>query len=215
MHKANSQKTYLRKLHSADDRSDRQSPLNFGWEWTMIDSKSSKVDGFDRRSILIAATAMVATAAAVSSSNEANAQTPATPLASWNDGPAKQAILDFVRATTSGTTLVPPEDRIATFDQDGTLWVEHPLYSQAFFALYRVHEMAPQHPEWKDAEPFKSVIAGDREALAKFTERDWFEIIGATHSGMSTDEFPGLVRPWLEAAKDPRFKRSFTDLVYQ
>ncbi len=165
--------------------------------------------------MLIAGSAMIA-ASATLGSTETQAQTPTGPLASWNDGPAKQAILDFVRVCTdpSGKAFVPPEDRIATFDQDGTLWVEHPLYSQAFFALYRVHVLAPQHPEWKTVEPFKSVLSGGTEALGKFTERDWFQIIGATHSGMSTDEFPPLVEQWLEAAKDPRFKRPFTDLVY-
>jgi phosphoglycolate phosphatase-like HAD superfamily hydrolase len=159
----------------------------------------------------------MATTTAMLGATATKAQTPASPLASWNDGPTKQAILDFVRATTdqSGKTFVPPEDRIATFDQDGTLWVEHPLYAQAMFALYRVHVMAPKHPEWRSAEPFKSVLSGDRAALAKLTERDWFIIVAATHSGMSTDEFPALVGAWLDAAKDPRFKRPFTDLVYQ
>ena len=96
------------------------------------------------------------------------AQAADDPLASWNDGPAKQAILDFVNATTTegSPTYVPPEDRIATFDQDGTLWVSHPLYAQAMFALDRVHELAPKHPEWKKEEPFKAVLAGDRAAMA-------------------------------------------------
>ena len=97
------------------------------------------------------------------------------PLPSWNDGPAKQAIVEFVEAVTTegGADFVPPEDRIATFDQDGTLWVEHPLYSQAMFALDRVGALAPEHPEWKDQEPFKAVPTGDRAAMAKFTEQDW------------------------------------------
>jgi phosphoglycolate phosphatase-like HAD superfamily hydrolase len=147
----------------------------------------------------------------------AAAQSSAPPLDSWNDWPAKQAILDFVQATTnpSSKAFVPPEDRIATFDQDGTLWVEHPLYAQAMFALYRVHSLAPQHPEWLQTEPFKSVLSGKPELLGKFTEKDWFAIVAATHSGMTTDEFPALVATWLETARDPRFKRPFTDLVYQ
>lgn len=182
----------------------------------MDNLKSSKSNGIDRRLILFGASVAVV-AAATGQYPAAYAQTPAGPLASWNDGPTKQAILDFIRAATdpSSKAFVPPEDRIATFDQDGTLWLEQPLYTQAMFALYRVHALAPQHPEWQSVEPFKSVLSGKPEALAKFTERDWFVIVAATHSGMSTDEFPALVGPWLEAAKDPRFKRSFTDLVYQ
>ena len=85
---------------------------------------------------------------------------------------------------------MPPEDRIATFDQDGTLWVEHPLYTQAMFALDRVHELAPKHPEWKTTEPFKAVLADDKAAMAKFTEADWEKIIAATHAGMSTEALP-------------------------
>jgi hypothetical protein len=145
----------------------------------------------------------------------ARAQT--TPLAAWNDGPAKQAILDFVRATTdrANANYVPPEDRIATFDQDGTLWVEHPLYGQAFFALDRVHELAPKHPEWKSREPFKAVLTNDLSALAHFSERDWAELIFATHAGMSQAQFLEIVTQWLATAKHPRFKRPFTELVYQ
>ena len=97
-----------------------------------------------------------------------------------------------------------PADRIATFDQDGTLWVEHPLYTQAMFALDRVHELAPKHPEWKTKEPFKAVLAGDREAMAKFSEGDWAEIIGATHAGMSTEEFLGIVRATGSARRSTR-----------
>jgi phosphoglycolate phosphatase-like HAD superfamily hydrolase len=110
---------------------------------------------------------------------------------------------------------VVPEDRIATFDQDGTLWVEHPLYTQAMFALDRVHTLAPQHPEWKSREPFMAVLSSDQEALTKFTERDWIEIVAATHAGMSTEAFLGIVGQWLETAKHPRFKRPYTELVYQ
>jgi hypothetical protein len=145
----------------------------------------------------------------------AHAQT--EPLASWNEGPAKQAILDFVKATTdrASADYVPPEDRIATFDQDGTLWVEHPLYGQAFFALDRVHEMAPHHPEWKSQEPFKAVLANDMPALAHFSERDWAELIFVTHAGMSQAAFLQIATQWLTTAKHPRFKRLFTELIYQ
>jgi phosphoserine phosphatase len=139
------------------------------------------------------------------------------PLPSWNDGAAKQAIVKFVNAvtTTGGADYVAPADRIATFDQDGTLWVEHPVYTQAMFALDRVHELAPQHPEWKTKEPFKAVLAGNREAMAKFSEGDWAEIIGATHAGMSTEAFLGIVGNWLAKARHPRFGRPPTELVYQ
>ena len=145
------------------------------------------------------------------------AQAADDPLASWNDGPAKQAILDFVKATTTegSPTYVPPEDRIATFDQDGTLWVEHPLYAQAMFALDRVHELAPKHPEWKKKQPFKAVLAGDRAAMAKFGEGDWAQIVAATHAGMSTEDFLAIVKQWLATARHPRFQRPYTDLVYQ
>nr|WP_294564161.1 HAD family hydrolase [uncultured Rhodopila sp.] len=145
------------------------------------------------------------------------AQAQTDPLASWNDGPAKQAILDFVKSTTdrASSNYVPPEDRIATFDQDGTLWVEHPLYTQAFFALDRVHEMAPKHPEWKSREPFKAVLANDLPALAHFSERDWAEIVFVTHAGMSQAEFLDIATKWIATAKHPRFKRPFTELVYQ
>jgi phosphoserine phosphatase len=180
----------------------------------MENLKSGEGGGISRRLILLGAPVAVAAAGQYAATQ---AQTPASPLASWNDGPPKQAILDFVQATTdqSSKTFVAPEDRIATFDQDGTLWTEHPLYTQAMFALDRVHTIAPQHPEFEKVEPFKSVLSGDREALGNFTERDWAEIIAATHAGMSTEEFPALVGPWLQTAKDPRFKRPFTDLVYQ
>jgi phosphoglycolate phosphatase-like HAD superfamily hydrolase len=145
------------------------------------------------------------------------AQAQTTPLASWNDGPAKQAILDFVKETTdrASTSYVPPEERIATFDQDGTLWVEHPLYSQAFFALDRVHELAPKHPEWKSREPFKAVLANDLSALAHFSERDWAELVFVTHAGMSQAAFLEIVQKWMATAKHPRFKRPFTELTYQ
>jgi phosphoglycolate phosphatase-like HAD superfamily hydrolase len=147
----------------------------------------------------------------------ATAGAPTDPLPSWNDGPAKQAIVDFVTAvsTEGGPDYVAPADRIATFDNDGTMWVSHPLYTQAVFALDRLHELAPKHPEWKDEGPFKAVLAGDRTAMAKFSEGDWAKIIAVTHAGMSTEEFIVIVKEWLATAKDPRWKRPYTDLVYQ
>ncbi|HKV53674.1 MAG TPA: HAD family hydrolase [Candidatus Binataceae bacterium] len=146
---------------------------------------------------------------------QANAQTPA--LASWNDGPAKQAIVSFVKEVTdkSSAKYVAPEDRIATFDQDGTLWVEHPLYTQAMFALARVHDLAHEHPEWKQRDPFRAVLANDRAALAKFSESDWEIILAATHAGMTTEAFQQLVKQWLATARDPRFHQHYTALVYQ
>jgi phosphoglycolate phosphatase-like HAD superfamily hydrolase len=139
------------------------------------------------------------------------------PLPSWNQGPAQQAILRFVQAvTTKGSPhYAEPADRIATFDQDGTLWVEHPLYPQAMFALERVQEIAAKHPEWKTTPPFKAVLANDREAMARFTEPDWAKIIAATHAGMTTGEFLRIVHDWLDKARHPRFKRPYTELVYQ
>jgi phosphoglycolate phosphatase-like HAD superfamily hydrolase len=147
----------------------------------------------------------------------ASAGAQAAPLASWNDGPAKQAIIEFVRTTTNrgSPKFVPPAERIATFDNDGTLWVEKPFYTQGVFALDRVGTLAAQHPEWKDTEPFKSVIARDKEAMAKFTEQDFEKIIAATHSGMTVEAFRTIVANWLATAKDERYKRHYTELVYQ
>ena len=158
---------------------------------------------------------VVATAVGCASTTQVLAQI--DPLASWNDGSAKKAIVEFVRMTTdqSSPQFVPPARRIATFDQDGTLWVEHPIYTQAMFALDRVRVLAPAHPEWKNEEPFKAVLSGDLAAVAHFTEKDWTEIVGATHAGMSTDEFLDIAKRWLETAKHPRFERLHTELVYQ
>ena len=138
------------------------------------------------------------------------------PLPSWNNGPAKQAIISFVRDTTekSSSKYVEPQDRVATFDQDGTLWTEHPLYTQAMFALDRLGKLAPQHAEWKDTQPFKAVLENDHEAMSKFTESDWLQIVAVTHAGMRTEEFQALVEQWLATAKAPRFDRPYTDLVY-
>ena len=138
-------------------------------------------------------------------------------LPSWNDGRARRAILDFVRETTNraGASYVRPEDRVAVFDQDGTLWVEHPLYTQAMFALDRVRALAPKHPEWKTTEPFRAVLAGDQAAIEKFHEADWAQIIAATHAGISVEEFLAIVDDWLTTARHPRFHRPYTDLAYK
>jgi len=167
-----------------------------------------------RRSFL--AVPMAAPALLSVASNSA-AQEAAQSLPSWNDGPAQQAILDFVRATTdqSSKSFIRSEDRIATFDQDGTMWVEHPVYTQAMFALDRVHTLAPHHPEWRSQEPFKSVLTNDTAAMEKFSERNWAEIVFASHAGMSQTDFQDIVRQWLATAKHPRFERLYTELVYQ
>lgn len=139
------------------------------------------------------------------------------PLPSWNEGQTKQGILDFVRnvATASSQNFVPPEERIAVFDNDGTLWAEQPMYFQLAFALDRVKALAPQHPEWKDREPFASLLHGDLKGALAGGEHAILEIVMATHAGMTTEEFEKIVKDWLPTAKHPRFKRPYTDLVYQ
>jgi phosphoserine phosphatase len=139
------------------------------------------------------------------------------PLPSWNDGPAKQAILELVRATTEAGSpdFVAPEARLATFDQDGTLWVEHPVYTQLVFALDRVAALAPEHPTWKEKEPFRTVLSGDRAAIAKLSLRDLEEIVFATHAGMPVDAFTAIAAAWSAEARDPRWHRPYTELVYQ
>ena len=138
-------------------------------------------------------------------------------LPSWNDGPAKQAILDFVRGTTdrSSPSYVSLEDRIAVFDQDGTLWVEHPMYTQVVYCLERVPAVVAKKPELKNVEPFKTVLSGTREAMAKLSLRDLEKILAATLTGMSVEEFNAEAKRWLETAKHPRWNRPYTELVYQ
>jgi phosphoglycolate phosphatase-like HAD superfamily hydrolase len=139
------------------------------------------------------------------------------PLPSWNDGPAKQAVEDFVRTTTEtgGAKFVPPEERVATFDQDGTLWVEHPLYSQFVYCLDRVPVLAKEKPELKDVEPFKTVLSGDLEAVSKLPLPELVKIAAATLTGMTTEQFQAEVKNWLATAKDHRWKRPYTELTYQ
>ncbi|MCB1689993.1 MAG: haloacid dehalogenase-like hydrolase [Halioglobus sp.] len=137
-------------------------------------------------------------------------------LASWNDGPTKQAILDFVKKTTDPKSgdFVPVEDRIATFDNDGTLWVEHPMYTQLAFALDRVKKLAPEHPEWKTTQPFKAVLDNDMKALGAAGEKGLLELVMASHAGMSTAEFETIVKDWLATARHPRFNKPYTELTY-
>ncbi|MBA3964738.1 MAG: haloacid dehalogenase-like hydrolase [Nitrospirales bacterium] len=139
------------------------------------------------------------------------------PLPSWNEGQTKQEILDFVRnvTTASSPNFAPPEERIAVFDNDGTLWSEQPMYFQLAFALDRVKALAPQHPEWKDREPFASLLNGDLKGALTGGEHAIFEIVMATHAGMTTEEFEKVLKDWLATARHPRFKRPYTDLVYQ
>jgi phosphoglycolate phosphatase-like HAD superfamily hydrolase len=138
------------------------------------------------------------------------------PLASWRDGPAKQAILTFVNDTTSqGPKFVPPEDRIATFDQDGTLWVERPLYTQVIYCLDRVPKAVKANPTLAKERPFKTVLSGDREAIAKLSTEDLLKILAATLTGMDVEAFRDDVVEWIGRARDPRWRRLYTELVYQ
>jgi phosphoglycolate phosphatase-like HAD superfamily hydrolase len=141
----------------------------------------------------------------------------ADPLPSWNDGPTKKSILDFVAAVTKdgGPDYVAPAERIATIDNDGTLWIEQPIYTQFAFAVDRVKATANQHPEWKTQEPFASILSGNLKGLAASGEKGMVEIVEATHSGITTADFNKTVKEWLAAAKHPRFKVLYTDLVYQ
>ncbi|MBS0520698.1 MAG: haloacid dehalogenase-like hydrolase [Proteobacteria bacterium] len=138
-------------------------------------------------------------------------------LASWNDGPAKQAILDFVHATTDPASprFVPVEERIATFDQDGTLWVEHPIYTQVVYCLDRVPAVVAEKPELRDREPFRTVLSGDRAAIARLSMHDLEQILVATLTGMPVETFEAEARKWIATARHPRWDRRYTDLTYQ
>jgi phosphoglycolate phosphatase-like HAD superfamily hydrolase len=141
----------------------------------------------------------------------------ADPLPSWNEGPTKQSIVSFVSKVTSAGSpeFVPPAQRIATFDNDGTLWAEQPLYFQFLFAIDRVKALAPQHPEWKDKEPYKSLLAGDLKGALAGGEHAMLEIIAVTHSNITTDEFERVAQDWFATAKHPKGGRPYTQMVYQ
>jgi phosphoglycolate phosphatase-like HAD superfamily hydrolase len=143
----------------------------------------------------------------------ASAQT----LPSWNEGKAKAAIVSFVRAVTSreGKDYVTPGDRIAVFDNDGTLWAEQPLYFQFLFMLDQVKAAAPRHPEWKDNAAYKALAANDREALAKLGQQPVLELLGIANSGMTVGEYDKTIRAWIANERHPKFKRPYTDLVYK
>ena len=141
----------------------------------------------------------------------------ADPIPSWNDGAAKTAILEFVAAVTDENSkdYVEPSKRIATFDNDGTLWVEQPIYSQILFAVDRVKTLAPEHPEWKTKQPFKAVLEKGPEGLMVAGKKGIIELLAATHTGMTAEEFEEVVKQWTATAKHPKFKRPYTQLVYQ
>ena len=138
-------------------------------------------------------------------------------LPSWNEGASKKSIVDFIARVTrdGGPDYVKPEERIATFDHDGTLWAEQPMYFQIAFAMDRVKALAPKHPDWKNKQPFKAVFDNDTKALALLGETGFLKIIAATHTGMTTDEFNKIVADWIATTRHPRFNRLYTELVYQ
>lgn len=139
------------------------------------------------------------------------------PLPSWNEGQAKQNIVKFVSEITKqgGPNFVAVEDRIATFDNDGTLWAENPIYFQFLFAMDRIKALAPQHPEWKTQQPFQSVLANDMKGVAATGEKGLVQIMMASHAGITTDEFASVVKSWIETAKHPKFQMRYDQLVYQ
>jgi phosphoglycolate phosphatase-like HAD superfamily hydrolase len=141
----------------------------------------------------------------------------ADPLPSWNAGPARQAIVDFVAKVTmkDGPDFVPGPERIAVFDNDGTLWSEQPMYFQLAFVLDRVKALAPQHPEWKDTQPFKAALEGDVKTLAAGGEHALLELVMATHANQTTDEFARAVEAWIATAKHPKTGRPYTEMVYK
>jgi hypothetical protein len=153
----------------------------------------------------------------ISAISDSTRAQPADPLPSWNEGTTKQAILDFVDAVTreSSPDFVPPPERIATFDNDGTLWAEQPMYVQLAFAIDRVKALAPLHPDWKDKEPFKAVLDGDLKSLAASGQKGLVQLVMETHAGMTTEEFAQIVKNWLATSRHPRFDRPYTELVYQ
>lgn len=139
------------------------------------------------------------------------------PLPSWNEGAAKKAIIDFVERVTKpgGPEFVPLEQRIAVFDNDGTLWAEQPVYFQAAFAMDRIKNLAPQHPEWKEQMPYKAALENDYKTLGKLGARGVLQLISATHAGQTNTQFAETVTNWLATAKHPRFQRPYSDLLYQ
>lgn len=181
-------------------------------------SPKALIPGLSRRQMLsvLAALPVVSESLLHPDAALAQAATSANPLPSWNEGATKQSILDFVATVTreGSPDFMPPAERIATFDNDGTLWVEHPMYTQLVFVLDRVKALAPQHPEWKDTQPFKAALEGDMKTLAASGEHGLLELVMATHPGMTANEFQKIVVDWIATARHPRFKRLYTDLAY-
>ena len=171
--------------------------------------------GMSNRTVLARRTILATGLLSLMVGGAAQAQT--DPLPSWNDGSTKKAIIDFVQATTTQgrPTFVQPAERIATFDQDGTLWVEKPMYTQVIYCLERVPILVKARPELADVEPFKTVMSGDRETIARLPTEDLEKILALTLTGMSVDEFRAEVSKWFDTARHPRWKRPYTELTYK
>ena len=169
------------------------------------------------RRVLVAALAGAPALIGPLGTKPASGQSGGDPLPSWNDGATRKSITDFVARVTAqgGPDFVPVDQRIATFDNDGTLWIEQPMYVQLAFMLDRVKTLAPQNPGWKTKQPFKAVLDGDMKALAASGEQGLVQLMAVTHAGMTSDEFAKIVSDWLASARDHRFKRPYTELVYQ
>ena len=167
--------------------------------------------------VLVLAALTLLPACTPQSDRTAPQETPSDPLPSWNDGAAKQRILDFVAAVTNPASpyFVPASERIATFDNDGTLWAENPVYFQLLFAIDRVRSMAAEHPEWREEQPFKAILEDDREALGEMGLAELGQLLAATHAGMTAEEFSAIAREWLDTARHPRFDRPFDEMIYQ
>jgi len=167
-----------------------------------------------RRDVVLGSLLVLGLAVVVPATALAN---PPDPLPSWNDTPLKRALIEFVEKVTreGGTDFVPVEDRIACFDNDGTLWAEKPLYFELIFALHRVHELLERNPDLRQREPFRFILANQKDHPVKAGEKAFDEMSGAGHAGLTTEEFAALVENWLKSARHPRFDRPYTDLVYQ
>jgi phosphoglycolate phosphatase-like HAD superfamily hydrolase len=175
------------------------------------------MSGSLKRVLVKSSWAAIATIGALAILTPSLAVAQSDPLPSWNEGSSKKAIVEFVMSTTKegSATFVPATERIATFDQDGTLWVEHPMYSQVVYCLERVPALVADKPELKGVEPFKTVLTGDREAIAKLPMGELGKILAATLTGMTTEAFNSEAATWIAAAKDPRWKRPYTELTYE
>lgn len=175
---------------------------------------NSRAKGWRRRTFMAAAASLALMLAAPALALAADA--PPADLPSWNDGEAKSAIIDFVTRVTSegGPDFVAKADRIAVFDNDGTLWTEQPMYFQGMFINDRIKAMAPDHPEWKDKEPFASLLKGDMAGVVASGEKGIVELAMATHAGMTSDEFAKIVKDWFASAKHPRFDRPYNEITF-